>query len=465
MKLNEVCFDIVEMLDNVVDRNVYPDDGFKQYQELLRTLGVGTTGLATMLQMLNLKYGTEEANIFIDELYNVIAKYLYSASVELAKTKGSFKLFDANKYLQSGFFTNHDDLEWKQIKSDIRKHGIRNARLISIAPSGTTSLVFGNNCSSGIEPVFMYEYSRDIKIGGQTDENIKKVTMNDYGWGLYKELFGEDSEMPEHFTTAMELSVEQHVETLSHIAKHVDMAISKTVNVPTDYPFEDAKNIYMDAWKKGIKGVTIFRPNELRKGIFNTDTKEEKSENNTLNLEWGTVIESSDELIGRKTKIQTGCGSLHISGFFDEYTGELQEVFLNKGGSGGCLGYMSGLSRMISLSLRAGIPFETVFEQLTSVQGCPSYVVRTKTNGDTSKGNNCSSAIGFALKKMLDDVKYDLGILEEAEIHVKQSDKQQIKPTTQLTTQFIRCPECGEMSASNSTGCLTCISCGFSKCS
>ena len=279
-----------------------------------------------------------------------VAYEAYMASIELAKQKGEFAFIDRKKHSECGFIQKHlkDGLyPWQNVVDGIMKYGIRNARILSVAPTGTLSLTYGNNCSSGCEPTFSLSYQRKVKIGGQSDDNIQIVDFTDYAYGEWLKIKdNEDTIVKENiFDTALNIGVDKHIAILEVIAKHTDMSVSKTINIPTEYSFEDTKQVYMDCWKKGIKGCTIFRPNEIRKGIMITeDTKEDIFEDvtNSHNLEWGTVIESSDDLLGRKTKIQTGCGSLHISGFFDEYTGELQEVFLNKGGSGGCLGYMSG---------------------------------------------------------------------------------------------------------------------------
>lgn len=491
LEMKQSAEDIVRMLDNVVDRNNYPDEHFEQYQQLLRTLGVGTTGLGTTLQMMGYAYGSDDAIAFVDDLYNEIAKALYRASIKLAKEKGSFELFDADKFCESKFLQSHmtKDKEWVGIVNDIKKYGIRNARLISIAPSGTTSMAFGNNCSSGIEPVFMHSYTRDMKVGGQTEDDKVTVTMNDYGYGIYleKEMAQgkalEDIVLPDHFVTAMELTVHQHVDMLAAIAQHVDMAISKTINVPEDYPFEDAKDIYMSAWKKGIKGVTIFRPNPLRAGIFNAPKKEEEVEEvKQVGLPWGTTIEASDDLIGRKRKIQTGCGSLHIHAFFDPFSGDLMEVFFNKGGSGGCFGYAGGLSRIISLALRTGATLDSVAEQLNSVMGCPSYVVRNKVFGDTARGTNCSGAIGNVLKQMQKEIFEEMNgdeeedenriPLEEVKRFAENAKKNSTNSSIQIGTgtpkreiTFTQCASCGEMAYTNPDGCGYCTACGYSKCS
>lgn len=150
----------------------------------------------------------------------------------------------------------------------IKKNGIRNAKISAVAPTGTLSLTYGNNCSSGIEPIFSLSYDRKVKVGGQEDENIKIVKMQDYAYYLYNKLKEENPEditvSEDCFVTALNISVDDHIAMLKTIAKYIDMSVSKTINVPTEYSFEDTKNIYYNCWKSGIKGCTIFRPNAIR---------------------------------------------------------------------------------------------------------------------------------------------------------------------------------------------------------
>ena len=201
----------VKILDNIIDINYYPLKEFENYQTNLRTIGLGITGLADALTMLNMKYGDEKSVEFIDDLMNFIAKEAYKSSIEIAKEKGAFPLLDKEKFVQSGYIQKHvkKDDEWKNIIDDILKYGIRNARLLSVAPTGTLSLTYGNNCSSGLEPIFSLEYDRKVKIGGQEDKHEKLITLRDYAYGLWL----QNKDNPDNivdkdvFVTAMDLTV------------------------------------------------------------------------------------------------------------------------------------------------------------------------------------------------------------------------------------------------------------------
>ena len=486
-KLAETVRIGVRFLDNIVDKNNYPLKDFENYQRNLRTIGLGITGLANALVMMNLKYGSKESIKLIDELMNFIAKMAYKTSIELAKEKGEFNFLDREKFVQSGYIQKHikKDKEWQQIADDILKYGIRNARLISVAPTGTLSLTFGNNCSSGLEPIFALEQQRKVRIGGQNKENEKVVKLRDYAYDLWLQNRNNPSNIvtKDRFVTALELSVKEHLEVLKTVAFHVDMGVSKTINIPENYSFEDTKKVYEYCWKNGIKGCTIFRPNKIRKGILITeDNSKEKDEAKTkihTELPRGIIYSISDDMIGRKAKLMTGCGSLHLQAWFDPSTGDMMEVFLAKGSDGGCNSYMIGLSRMISLALRGGIPIEAIVDQLSSVPSCPSYAVRTALKKDTSRGASCPVAIGNVLIELQKQVKEDLfDEAETEEVNIQQSSREQDgkKIMTKEEKEYLakygeipfamkysRCPQCGEKIA-HAEGCISCINCGWTKC-
>ena len=456
----------VRMLDNIIDVNVFPNKIYENYQKNMRTIGLGVTGFADCLAMLGLRYGSQEAIDFTNSLFENFKNYSYQCSSLLANEKGNFPFYDESKHLFTKFIENCNE----QTKNFIRLYGLRNAKINAVAPVGTLSIVYGNNCSSGIEPIFSLSYERKVKIGGQEDENISVVKMEDYAYALYNEMVKNnepvDYKPEEIFPTAMDLTVDEHINMLEAISKHIDMSVSKTINIPTDYSFEDTKEVYMECWKKGIKGCTIFRPNEIRQGILIDEThKKETKETPSHTLQRGDIIQCSKDLIGKKRKIISGCGSLHILAYFDPDTGDMMEVYLNMGSQGGCLSNTNAISRLLSLLCRAGVDVNTIKDQLDSVVACPAYVSRTATKHDTSKGKSCPSAIGFALIDMWNEMQNDLGLTEE---------EKKNKPITTVKTQFKvepaieqhegnKCPECGEPLVAYG-GCWTCPNCFYSRC-
>ena len=459
-KLTTTIFTAVRMLDNIIDINNFPDKIYENYQKSFRTIGLGITGLADMLAMMGMKYNSKKAKSFVYDLMNFISLNTYRASIELAKEKGEFPLLDREKFVKSGFIAKHCNhyAEWQTVREDILKYGIRNAKMISIAPTGTLSLTFGNNCSSGLEPIFSLEYERKVKMGGQSDDNVKIIPMRDYAYGEWLKvkdnpecIVGKDV-----FVTALEMTVDEHVDMLGSIAYHVDMSCSKTINVPSDYSFEDTKKIYEKCHDLGIKGCTIFRPNEIRQGILITDNQEQaESDNTPSELPRGFIIKADDNCIGLKRTLHTGCGTLHCEAFFDPSNGQLLETYFSKGSSGGCNNFMIGLSRMISLAARGGVDIYSIIDQLNSCGTCPSYAVRSATKKDTSKGSCCPVAIGNALRDMYEFMQDDISEDDnEKSITVDDKPKKIINP----------CPQCGEELFFEG-GCNICKSCGWSKCS
>lgn len=455
----------VRMLDDIIDVNKFPDKIYENYQKGMRTIGIGITGLADMLSMLGMKYDSQEARDYVESLMKMITNAEYYASVQLAKEKGCFPLCEPDKHVNSNYVKSvleHD------VIAEMSEYGIRNAKIQAVAPCGTISMAFGNNCSSGIEPIFSLSYDRKVKIGGQDDKDVKIVKMMDYAYYLYHKLKdkGEQLDFDEHdiFPTALNMSVDDHVAMLAIISKYTDMSVSKTINVPTEASFDEVKNIYIQCWKKGIKGCTIFRPNAIRQGILLAKPKKEaksKHESTSLTLPRGSIIEPSNDLIGKKRKIQTGCGSLHVLAFFDPIDGNLHEVYFNKGSTGGCANFMTGLSRTVSLLCRAGVDIMTIKDQLDSTGVCPSYATRKATHHDTSKGSCCPMAIGNALVEMYNEMQGELDDKEEEEKPIKQKSIKPVSASNAPSTEL--CPECSEPLV-HIGGCVSCPNCAWTKC-
>lgn len=427
-KLNETIRIAVRMLDNIIDINKFPDKIYENYQKRFRTIGLGVTGLADMLAMLGIEYGSEEALEMTDVIMDTVAVCAYNASCDLAIEKGAFPAYQ-DDFLKSGYLKKQDK-SWNLVKEKIAKYGIRNARILSVAPTGTMSLTFGNNCSSGIEPIFSLEYERKIKFGGQSDDDIQVVKIQDCAYKKWLEICDKPECIvgKDVFVTALELGVDKHIEMLGAIAKHIDMSVSKTINIPEEYSFEDTKDVYLKCWKLGIKGCTIFRPNPLRQGILisnNAKKKEEKKPNTVLGR--GDIVVADDNVIGLKRKLTSGCGSIHVQAFFDPVTGLLQETYVSKGSTGGCLSNMNGLSRMISLAARAGVGLEDIVDQLNSCGACPSYATRNATKHDTSPGACCPMAIGRALLEMSDEFRDWMENNENNEIRIPRVEHEKQK--------------------------------------
>ena len=262
----------VRMLDNVLDATVWPLPEQKAEAHAKRRIGLGFTGLGDMLVMMCLKYDSNEGRAMAASVAKMMRDAAYEASIELATEKGAFPLFDADKYLAAPTFASRLP---EAIKQRIRQHGIRNSHLLSIAPTGTISLAFADNASNGIEPPFSWFYFRNKRM---PDGSRKSFQVEDHAWRLYRHLGGDVENLPDYFVTALEMSAADHMEMSAVVQPFVDTAISKTVNVPADYPFAEFKGLYMEAWKRGLKGITTYRPNSILGAVLEVRPVEPCSE-------------------------------------------------------------------------------------------------------------------------------------------------------------------------------------------
>ena len=243
------------MLDNVLDATHWPLEQQQKEAANKRRVGLGFTGLGDALIMLRQHYASDEARATATKISEFMRDKSYLASVELAKERGAFPLFNADMYLSGGNFASRLP---QDIKDTIRKHGLRNSHLLSIAPTGTISLAFADNASNGIEPPFSWTYTRKKRMA---DGTHKEYAVEDYAWRLYKHMGGDVTKLPDYFVTALELSAQAHKDMVAAVAPYVDTSISKTVNVPEDYPYAEFEDLYMSAWKAGLKGLATYRPN------------------------------------------------------------------------------------------------------------------------------------------------------------------------------------------------------------
>ena len=261
----------IRMLDNVLDVTAWPLPEQQQEAANKRRVGLGFTGLGDALVMLGKRYDTDEARAFAADITRIMRDESYQASVDLAIERGKFPLLDADKYLAAPRFASRLPDE---LKDKIRKHGIRNSHLLSIAPTGTISLAFADNASNGIEPAFSWFYTRKKRM---MDGSTKDYSVEDHAWRLFKKMGGDVENLPHQFVTALDISAIDHMKMVAAVAPFIDTSISKTVNVPADYPFEEFKDLYTEAWKAGLKGLATYRPNSVLGSVLSV-TPEKKEE-------------------------------------------------------------------------------------------------------------------------------------------------------------------------------------------
>ena len=363
-------------------------------------------------------------------------------ALPLLKEHGAYPAYKAEAVMSSPFFKAVANA--KTIKL-VEQYGLYNSQLLTIAPTGTISNMIG--VSGGLEPLFAISYMR------------KTETLHDEEkfYPVYSPIIAElmggedivDKKMPEHVVTAMNLNWHERLDVQAAFQKYIDASISSTVNLPKGTTQEEIKALYLEAHDKGCKGVTVFRTGCRKEGVLTIDEKAEVQEA----LDRGVILDVSDELIGLKRKLITGCGSLHCLAYFDRYTGELMETFLSKGSTGGCNSFMTFTSRLISLCARGGISAEALVDQSHSVPVCPSYAVRKATKNDTSAGTSCPSAVGNAIMSMMDEIKKILNNVERL-THTK--------PVQEKAGGEV-CPNC-EKPLDHIGGCISCNHCGWSQC-
>ena len=440
----------VRMMDNVIDASRFPLEAQRREAEAKRRIGLGVTGLADALLMVGLRYGSEEAAAQTETWMHQIARAAYLASVELAKEKGSFPLFDAEGYLASGAMQQMD----ADVRDAIAEHGIRNALLTSIAPTGTISLYAGN-VSSGIEPVFAYAYTRKVlqKDGSKTEEEVI-----DYAVQMWRDKMG-DAELPNYFVNAQTLAPLEHVRMQAAAQKWVDSSISKTINCPEDISFEAFKDVYMAAWDQGCKGCTTYRPNAVTGSVLSVSSESEK----TPEIDIGADVVYISEPLSRpealegqtyKVKWPDSEHAIYITVNDLLLNGHRRpfEVFINSKNMEH-FAWTVALTRMISAVFRRGGDVSFVVEELKAV-----FDPRGGAWVDGKYIPSILAAIGGVIEHHM----ISTGFIAGEGMGLKVDPQAEVVNLTQ--SRGASCSSCGQFDLRMVEGCMTCGSCGYSKC-
>ena len=458
--LDDLVATAVRMMDNVVDTSNFPLPEQRAEAEAKRRIGLGVTGLADALLMCGLRYGDDAAVARTEDWMKRIARAAYLASVELAKEKGPFPLFEAEPYLASGTMRGMD----ADVRAAVAEHGIRNALLTSVAPTGTISLYAGN-VSSGIEPVFAYSYTRKVlqKDGSRTEEEVV-----DYAVQMWRERFG-DAELPEYFVNAQVLAPEAHVKMQAAAQKWVDSSISKTINVPADIDFEAFKDVYLQAWDLGCKGCTTYRPNDVTGSVLSVNETEDTAPGEApaqvggeMPTEGGEIVYMSEpldrptELEGATYKLKwpDSNHAIYVTVNDIVLNGHRRpfEVFINSKNMEH-FAWTVALTRMISAVFRRGGDVSFVVEELKAVFD--------PRGGAWMQGKYIPSILA-AIGGVLENHMVSIGFLEGEGLGLKTD------PTASVVNldppRGPACPACGSYDLRKAEGCLTCASCGHSKC-
>ena len=440
-----------------------------------RQIGLGIMGLADMLIKLGVTYGSEKSLEICDDIGWNLANEALCTSITIAKNKGEYPMF-SDKVWESDFYKEHIGISAP----------LRNSQLLTIAPTGTLSTMLG--ISGGVEPIFANYYTRRTESLHGEEKEYKIFTPIAWEY-LQSHGYGEDeTKLPSYFITSADIPYRNRIDMQATWQRHIDASISSTVNLPNSATIDDVKDLYMYAWKQGLKGITVFRDGCKRLGILTTDNKANEVDDDELSitsLPRGVIEEVSDDLISAKRTIVNGCGRMYLHLDFDENTGQPLETFLECGSGGGCERNLTFISRLMSLALRGGVPIEAIIDQAFSVKPCKAYCDRRKKFNDTSKGNSCPQAIGYALVELnkkiqdrcfADDDGYEYDELTVDVPHASSNlTPKEIKSETREGNDDIIynndafCPECGAK-LQHQGGCVICVGdethagCGWSRC-
>ena len=440
----------IRALNDVLDEGL-PLHPLTEQQESVRDwrqIGLGIMGFGDMLLMLGYNYDSQNALKMIKLIGETLVQTGLDESCKLAQEKGAFPKCDGDKLLDSNFIKWH--YENKTIKKDladrIHTFGLRNSQLFTIAPTGSISTMLG--VTGGVEPIFATHYTRKTEsLHGE--EKYYDVYTPIIQYMLDNKII--DKLQVKTIATAQNINPFDRVQVQGKWQEYIDASISSTVNLVEDTSEETIFQLYVAAWECGCKGLTVYRAGCKKEGVLTVDKpKEEKPPVTENTIQIPIVDTDINNCTAHGTKIMTGCGSLWITAYFHNQTGQLCHIFLDKGSKGGCNSFMIGLSRMISYAGKLGGTVDGICDQLRSVPACPSYAV-AKSKGKTSPGTCCPSAIAVALEKL--NMEFVTNhIFEQHPVEVQEEK-----------IEIAKCPNCGKDLA-HTGGCITCFECGYSKC-
>jgi len=491
-RLSALVRTAVRMMDNVIDVSRFPLEQQELEAKAKRRIGLGVTGLGDALILCGLRYGAKDAVSRVEEWMKAIERAAYLASVELAKEKGAFPLFDRDAYLTGESIRGLD----ADIRAAIAEHGIRNALLTSIAPTGTIS-IFADNVSSGLEPVFSFRYSRHVLM---PDGSRREEEVTDYAYRQFQRIKGETAPLPDYFVDAQSLTPADHLVMQAAVQKYVDSSISKTINLPADFPFDAFKDIYLQAYELGCKGCTTYRPNEVTGSVLSV--KKEKPTSAPVQAELplgkpaptlvsrpadvfeagGIVymtqpLDRPEALPGQTYKIKWPDGEyamyITINDIIQDGRRRPFEVFINSKNMEH-YAWTVGLTRMISAVFRRGGDVSFVVEELKAV---------FDPRGGAWMGGKYVPSLLAAIGDVIERHMIDIGMMPGRGDRSHHAPERQIvnldapppleadpaPDPAEYTAGFAQprmaqCPKCGEASLVRLEGCDQCTSCGYSKC-
>lgn len=497
----------IRMLDNVLDVTAWPLE--KQRQEAMnkRRIGLGFMGIGDAIIMLNKWYNKADGVQFAEYVSCVMRDTAYRTSIDLAKEKGAFPFFDKEKYLAGKFVSRLPE----NIREDIATYGIRNSHLLSIAPTGTIAIAFADNASNGIEPPFSWVYDRKKRMA---DGSKKTFEVADHAWRLYRAMGHDVKKLPDNFVTALEMTVEAHTDIMKAVQPFIDTSISKTVNIPADYPYDQFKDLYMYAWKSGLKGLATYRPNSILGSVLSVK-KEETAVAPVVNEEYDndngkTLDQIIDEMYAQpfesrkdgmlpsitiKERFRTNEGEqkfLIIVSFmkivrktrFGTITIRRPVEFILEANFGVSSSSWDSAFRMMSVGARYGVPVTKLIENLREItweHGSVRYGTKLKDGKQVPLWHGSdASAIGYIIEAALIEdgfltqdgklaKKYTIATdgnesdaVEVPEVStVSDTITVEVKADQDLAPTGRKCPECGAHNLVKRDGCDQCENCGY----
>jgi len=488
------------MLDNVLDVTFWPLPEQQAEAQAKRRIGLGFLGLGSALVMLGLRYDTDAARALAGRISESMRDHAYLASVELADEKGAFPLFDADAYLRGGFVSRLPEA----VRDAIRAHGLRNSHLLSIAPTGTITLAFADNASNGIEPAFSWTYNRRKRM---PDDSYRTFEVADHAWRLYRHMGGDMDQLPDSFVTALQMSALDHMRMLEAVQPYIDTSISKTVNVPEDYPYEAFRNLYLEAWKAGLKGLATYRPNQVLGAVLSVAPAPEapaaavtpgaqQNGDDPLTRPFGSRplgdlegVTSKVEYLtyeGHKTVYLT-VNFMRVSGTVDGQPVTIErpiEFFMPAGQRTEGQQWITSTMRLLSMVARSGGPIAKALADMRNVvwdKGTVRYgsVVRQDGTEVPRFHDSEVAALSYALQRILikrgflDDEGGQVPVTALAARLARRDGGEAAvalaRPTApaQAATAVTGigtgkpCPECGAHALHKVDGCAKCANCGY----
>lgn len=420
-----------EILDDGIE--LHPLEKQREVARDWRQIGIGIMGLADALIALGIRYGSKEAVEFSDKTGFVMANYAIRQSARLAKEFGPYPKCNIQEIIKSDFFINNTDEDTRDL---VMEYGLRNSQLLTIAPTGSISTMLG--VSGGIEPVFAFKHKRKTESLHSKDVSydiVSKVLRD------YIAIHGETDSLPDYFVESHEINPVNRIAMQAAWQKHIDASISSTINLKESATVQDVFSIYVEAWVKGLKGVTVYRDNCARQGILTTGDEDPDVEKPVYDHIKPVSRKQIGTTHGSTFCKKCACGTMYITINRDD-DGNIVESFVNTAKTGICQANANGISRLVSLSLRSGIEVDEIVDQLRGIvcKGCTSAV----GNGKKLDGISCPDIMARTILEFRNELKKEP--VEKPEIVSKDV-----------------CPMCGEPVA-RTAGCMVCMNCGYSKC-